>query len=293
MTEELLNYATTVEFWLSLIGGIVTISQLIVWIIRGIRRQKTKHLRKVWGIKDKEDVILVCSELDNPEVEQIVDNEFIYNRKYGDLDAYFEVVYTLLKLFPSLKLRILSCGEAASIRMEYDKTIILIGGPDYNSITEAFLEHTQFEYRSQDWTPSKDNPDEIVLFHKVTQQEYCGSAAGRDFGYFERIQNPHNKKKNVIVIGGCHTIGVTGAIKAFSLVPNEQGEVNANVLTNAKTVAHTISRRSQFAVLVETTKTNLSIHTPAVDASRIFLWNKGKGKSLRDKIAGFLSKIRQ
>src|SRR5688572_29914845 len=113
-----------------------------------IRKSKTRDLRKVWGIRDKEDIILVCSELDDAEKEQIVEGEFIYNRKYGDLDAYFEVVYTLLRLYPNLKLRILSCGEAAQIKLEYDKTIILIGGPDYNTTTEEFLSHSQFEYRS-------------------------------------------------------------------------------------------------------------------------------------------------
>lgn len=236
-----------------------------------IHRSKTRHLRKVWGIKDKEDIILVCSELDRPEVEQIVCGEFIYNRKYGDLDAYFEVVYTLLRLYPNLKLKILSCGEAAKIKLEYDKTMISIGGPDYNSTTEELLSCTQFEYRSSDWEKSIKYPDEIVLFHKGTQKEFCGNISKKDFGYFERIKNPHNPKKYVIMIGGCHTIGVTGAIKAFSLVPNEQGEIKNYVLSNAKKVAKMISKKSQFAVIVHAEKTNQTIHTPEVKDDSVFI----------------------
>jgi hypothetical protein len=239
-----------------------------------IRRSKTRHLRKVWGIKDKEDVILVCSELDNPETEQIVDGEFIYSRKYGDLDAYIEVVYTLLRLYPNLKLKILSCGEAAKIRLEYEKTIVLIGGPDYNSTTEELLQYTQFEYRSKDWVKSIKYPDDIALLHKGTQEEFCGNISKKDFGYFERIKNPHNSKKYVIMIGGCHTIGVTGAIKAFSLVPNEQGEIKNYVLSNAKKVAKKISKKSQFAVVLRAEKANQTIHTPEVKEDSIFVLNK-------------------
>lgn len=236
-----------------------------------IHRSKTRHLRKIWGIKDREDVILVCSELDNPEIEQIVCGEFIYNRKYGDLDAYFEVVYTLLRLYPNLKLRILSCGEVVKIKLEYDKTIILIGGPDYNSITEELLSYSQFEYRSPDWVKSIEHPDEIVLFHKETQKEFCGNISKKDFGYFERIINPHNRKKFVIIVGGCHTIGVTGAIKAFSLVPNEQGEIKNYVLSNSKKVAGKISKKSEFAVTVNAEKANQTIHTPEVTDDSVFV----------------------
>ena len=53
---------------------------------------RTRHLRKVWGIKNGDQVIVVCSELDEPEARQQVEpREFIYSYKYGDLDAYIEV----------------------------------------------------------------------------------------------------------------------------------------------------------------------------------------------------------
>jgi len=63
---------------------------------------RTRHLRKVWGIKNRDYVIVVCSELDDPEEKQNVEpREFIYNLKYGDVDAYFEVIITLLRLVNS------------------------------------------------------------------------------------------------------------------------------------------------------------------------------------------------
>jgi hypothetical protein len=252
---------------------------LILSCIEGIkltkkvaRLRKTRYLRRVWGIKDKETVVLVCSELENPEREQYVDGEFIYNRKYGDLDAYIEVVYTLLRLYPNLKLKILSCGEAAKIKVPYDKTLILIGGPDYNSTTADFLDKSQFKYMSPETDEASVNyPNNIVLYHKVSQKEFCECDERRDYGYFERLANPHNPKTYVILIGGCHTVGVTAAIKAFSLVPNEQGEVNNHVSTNSRKVARMISKKVAFAVLIKAEKSNQTIHTPNVVEEMVFV----------------------
>src|SRR5258706_20341 len=155
--ENIIGSIEKAKFIIYIFAFILTIIEVIQIIRRVIHKRPTRHLRKVWGIKDKEDVILVCSELEDPEEQQIVKDkledeqgEFIYNPKYGDLDAYFEVVYTLLKLYPNLKLRILSCGEAAKIKLEYDKTLILIGGPDYNTTTREFLQYAKIYYRSPD-----------------------------------------------------------------------------------------------------------------------------------------------
>src|ERR1700720_1852205 len=111
---------------------------------------KTRHLRKVWGIKNGDHVIIVCSELDEPEKRQNVEpRQFIYSLKYGDVDAYFEVIVTLLRLYPSIRLRVLSAGEAEKTRIDMAAHLILIGGPDYNPITARVLEKgiTQYSYR--------------------------------------------------------------------------------------------------------------------------------------------------
>jgi hypothetical protein len=127
---------------------------------------------------------------------------------------------TLLRLYPALKLRVMSAGEAEATRLDLSRHLIVIGGPDYNPLAERVLRwgHTQFEYRSPYITTrSVEHPDEIVLYDKHRQTEYCHVTEERDFGYFERIPNPHNPRSRIIMIGGCHTIGVAGAVKAFSM----------------------------------------------------------------------------
>ncbi len=242
---------------------------------------RTRHLQKVWGIKDGDSVIVVCSELEDPEHRQLVEpREFIYNLKYGDVDAYFEVVITLLRLYPAIKLRIMSAGEATATPVDLARHLILIGGPDYNALTEQILSRhvTQFNYRSPDGdTQSKKNPEEIVLYDKFNQKEYCFSTEtpgdgvnDRDFGYFERVANPNNPERNIVLIGGCHTIGVTGAVKAFSMAESEEGKIQGQVLTNAALVVKRIGKAQAFAVVVSVDRVlGQTISTPVVKSADI------------------------
>lgn len=252
---------------LSIIGAIkLTQRQILLW--------HTRNLRKVWGIKNKDTVIVICSELDEPETRQNVEpREFIYNLKYGDVDAYFEVIVTLLRLFPKLKLRILSSGEAENTRFDMAQTLVLIGGPDYNSITGKILgkKITQFNYRSPFVNEKSEKfPDEIVIHHKQSDQEFCEQDEFKDYGYFERINNPHNPKRKIILLGGCHTIGVTAAIKAFSLSGSEHDDIPHVVMDNSKTVAKKLNKTSEFAVLVKAERVGQSINTPIVKDDSVF-----------------------
>jgi hypothetical protein len=249
----------------------------LIWVFLSTKKLKhfwrTRHLRKVWGIKDHDYVIIVCSELENPEERQNVEpREFIYNLKYGDVDAYFEVVVTLLRLYPNLKLSIFSAGEAKVTRINLARHLILIGGPDYNTITGRILKKkiTRFYYRSPYVEEqSTEYPEEIVIYDKINNKEYCELSDEKDFGYFEKIKNPNNPENQIILIGGCHTIGVTGAVKAFSMAESEQGEIPKIVLNNAKIVAKKISKDSEFSVLISAERIGQTINVPLVDDNKI------------------------
>lgn len=266
--EELSTWIKVYALVLSIIGVVKSTPKLIhLW--------NTRNLRKAWGIKDKENVIVICSELDDPEDRQNVEpKEFIYNLKYGDVDAYFEVIVTLLRLYPKLKLRILSSGEAENTRFDMAQTIILIGGPDYNHITSQILSKniTQFIYKSPYCNEqSCSYPNEIVLYHKQHNKEYFDLDDLKDYGYFERINNPHNPKKKIILIGGCHTLGVTAAVKAFSLSNSEHGEIPNVVLDNSRKVAKKIKKAAEFVVILQAERIGQSINTPIIKDDSIFI----------------------
>lgn len=264
----MLNFAS-IEFW-------TNVFLLIVAALTGIWSNwkklrhlwRTRFLRKVWGIKDGDSVIVVCSELENPETRQRVEpREFIYNLKYGDVDAYFEIVITLLRLYPAIKLRVMSAGEIEATRLDLARHLIVVGGPDYNTLTNRVLSRnvTQFEYRSPDMaTRSTLHCDEIVIYDKLYDREYCYESDDQDFGYFERIVNPHNPDSRIVLIGGCHTIGVTGAVKAFSMAESEDGGIPQGVLRNAKIVAKRVGKAKCFSVLVVAERVGQTISIPVV-----------------------------
>jgi hypothetical protein len=213
-------------------------------------------------------VIVVCSELDDPETrQQVEDREFIYNLKYGDIDAYFETVTTLLRLYPSIRLRVMSAGEAETTRLDLARHLVVIGGPDYNALATRVLSWgtTRFDYKSPHVSVQSERyPEEIVIYDRDADVEYCHSGGVRDFGYFERIVNPLNPDSRVVLIGGCHTIGVTGAVKAFSMADSEDGRIPANVLRNASLVSKHIRHRKTFSVVVEAERIGQTITTPLV-----------------------------
>lgn len=253
---------------LSLIGAIAATRKVS-------RLWRTRHLRKVWGFKDGDPVVVVCSELDEADSRQNVEpREFIYNLKYGDLDALFEVVTTLLRLYSRLRLRVLSSGEAEKIRLDTSGHVVLIGGPDYNALTRNVLagsEAPRIEYRSpHDGIRSELNPDEITLVDRKSAREYFEASEMKDYGYFERIENPFCHGRFLLLVGGCHTIGVTGAAKAFSLADSEQGEIPATVLNNASTVARSLSESKEFTVLLRVSRIGQTVSTPVVDDSTVW-----------------------
>jgi hypothetical protein len=257
-----------IEFWVSAYAVLLSVVEAVRATGKLRHLWKTRHLRKVWGIKDGEYVIVVCSELNEPAARQHVEpREFIYSLKYGDVDAYFEVLVTLLRLYPSIKMRVISAGEVEATRVDLSRHLIVIGGPDYNALAERVLswQQTQFEYRSPYVSKcSSQHPEEIALYHKGKQLEYCHLTDENDFGYFERLPNPHNPKSQIIMIGGCHTIGVTGAIKAFSMAESEDGKMPTSVLNNAALVAERIGKSRKFSVLTEVERIGQTVSVPLI-----------------------------
>lgn len=279
----------TMAFLINVYAVVLSLAAAVVGTRKLRHLWRTRHLRRVWGIKNGERVILVCSELEEPGTRQWVEpREFIYSLKYGDVDAYFEVVVTLLRLYPSIKLKIISAGEVDQTRVDLARHIILIGGPDYNTLTERVLSwnQTQFEYRSPDVAiRSVNHPQEIVLYDKTHDREYCHTSDIWDFGYFERIRNPHNPKSRIILIGGCHTIGVTGAVKGFSMAESEDGEIPSSVLDNAALVSKIVGKSEHFSVLMEIERIGQTISVPLLRAEHVTVQSEDE-RRIQPVVAG-------
>lgn len=259
---------------LSVIGGIFAVHKLK-------RHWRYRYIKKILGIKDKQTVLFVCSELDNPEERQLVEppREFIYLMKYGDVDAWVETLFSILRIYPNIELRLASAGEISLTRADLCHHIIVIGGPDYNSLVARIfkmdiprrMDIPRIRYHSPDGDVSKTSPNEITLVDSITGKEYCCDNLDEDFGYFERIANPFDDSKNIILIGGCHTVGVTGASKMFSAFSEGRPEVMMLVRTNARKVAKLVGRSRAFSLVCRVDKIGSTISTPTIERARLFL----------------------
>jgi hypothetical protein len=262
---------------LSIAGGSVGISKLI-------RYKRYRDLQRFWRMNDGDTVLLVCSELDNPIGRQMVeDREFIYSMKYGDVDARIEILFSLIRIYPNINLRILSSGEAQNAKVDLTCHVILIGGPDYNKLTERILTfgRTRFGYRSPYCgVLPKTCPTEIVLHDSVTDKEYCFSNLDDDYRYVEQIRNPFDETKWVTIFGGCHTVGVSGASKLLSAFSEGRTEILPVVKNTARRLRSSVRRDQEYSLLCHVNKIGSTVNTPTAADVTLFRGRDPKGIQL-------------
>lgn len=221
------------------------------------------YFKSLWGFREADQVYIVCPELEEPEKRQYPEpQEFLYLGKYGDIDSLIAVYSSLNKIYPQLSIKFCTSEEFENIPgNSYASNLILIGGPDYNKVTEHFMKHTPFEF-SQD-----ENGETILVYKQVghifkpkfkLQQEIEEIV---DYGFFLKIPNPYNPDKKLIMINGVHTYGVYGSAKCFSLY--DEHEINI-VKNNYKTVIESLGDDPNFAVVVRVECMNKKIGIPQI-----------------------------
>lgn len=252
---DTLNTITTyIAVIFSLIGVIYSVRE-------GVRFWNLRNIRKVLGIHIRDNVLIVCSELPDPIERQMVEpREYIYLMKYGDLDAWVEYLLSMAKMFPKSNIHISSSGEALQNTMDLEGHICLIGGPDYNKMTEDFINKglTRLDYIEVD--------GEIAIRDKSTKKIYYHTTLDKDYGYIEKIANPYNPKKYVILFGGCHTVGVTSAVKFISAYSNGKSQVSDIALANAKKLVQDPNIDiNNFVIMINATKVASTISYPTTN----------------------------
>ena len=251
----------------AVISMILGIKELVEKIKRKKFERKYKYLIKLFaGIKNKDKITIICSELEEADRLKYdpskFPREFYYHHRFGDIDAYIETLATISTLFPKSELKLMSSEDAQSERSSGFKKnhLILVGGGDFNKTASQFLnsKNTQIGYREplpEECGVSEDK-EEIILYNKkkpsekywIDTQEWKDTKEQQgewvDYGYFEKIVNPENPKKVAILIGGCHSLGVTSAIKAFSLY--NQDETREQMEENSKYVVEELQRQQRL-----------------------------------------------
>lgn len=216
-------------------------------------------IKSLWGFKDGDRVVIICPELDHdPKLE-----EFLYFRKYGDIDAFVWTIVSLSKTFTNLEIEYYTSEEFknTSERQMIDHTVV-IGGPDFNSIAASLMNDIPYSY-----TTTED--DEVALRDNVSGENYQSefSTDGHnelitDHGFFAKIPNPNNPNREVIMISGLHTHGVYGTALAFLSHHFSGGGQTA---TNCQRIIERFGEDPHFAITVEVNVIDKQTRTPKID----------------------------
>jgi hypothetical protein len=230
------------------------------------------YFKQIWNFGVTDKIIIICPTLPDGERNQRPeDKEFLYLAKYGDIDSFLLIYTSLTKLFPYATIQHFTAEEFMS---SYDnllsENLVLIGGPDYNSVTEYFVDHKpicQFSYLEL------ESNGEVVIKCTKTGKEYRSSFDGGgqvncidDYGFFAKAVNPLNKHKLLFMIGGLHTYGVLGATKTFSFANGSETKISK---LNSETVFNIVGNQQSFSAIIKTSCVNEKVATPSVSPEDI------------------------
>jgi hypothetical protein len=257
---------TTAVGALKVFVGLGAVANTLLQIVRSLPRYfQYRLIRKFFRFRDGQRVLVVCSELENALARQWVEpHEFSYMLKYGDLDALFEIASLIREVYPKCRLKILSSHEAEFGNIDLGCDIIVIGGPDYNYVCRQLLT----EAKSLIGYAELECPDDqspIAL--KAQSQSWRGEDQTQDYGYIEVLENPFARKSKVFFFGGCHTIGVTGAVKALQLRREDEPGLTAQAADNISRMLRFARFRTHFAAVFRVALMGATIPPPSLQSA--------------------------
>ncbi len=206
----------------------------------------TDHvLRRFWSIGPGSRVDVVCSEIppeEAPEYAQPGDRNYLRYAKFADLDTLIYVRTRLAQLAPTAAVRDFAPAE------HHDDTdaatMIVIGGPPWNAKYREFL--PQLPYYFEPHPLGEDDPLIVPQLGNLRLGPVWTPRAElvHDVAVFTRLRLASGT--TAVLLGGCLTLGVLGAAKAFlggqvgasnaAWVSDHIGDGDAVVVTEARRV---------------------------------------------------------
>jgi transcriptional regulator with XRE-family HTH domain len=177
-----------------------------------------------WRFPPDQDITIVCSALSseylasvpyaNPNAPDYVD---LY--KYADLDALIELFGHLRAANPFSNVGIRTPAEVRDD--EYTSHLVLLGGVDFNEITEELLRRLDVPVRqlareSDDVPGGFQASADQQLFTPVLRKVGGHEILVEDVAHFFRAPSPFNDKRTVTICNGNYARGTLGAVRALT-----------------------------------------------------------------------------
>jgi hypothetical protein len=132
----------------------------------------------------------------------------------GDVNAKMQALHVLATLGFAEEIEV--CDSSIFQASGYQRNIVAIGGPCFNSVTRNLLAKLPVEFEIND-----DGNDTPIVIRTGGPQirlnaEYQSKKVLADIGLFVRMKNPNNPDRQVIIACGIESPGVEGIVQAFT-----------------------------------------------------------------------------
>lgn len=189
------------------------------------RRLPKGIMQSVWFGPMARDLQVICPpSFDQLPSMNLTAANYTFLDNFGDKDAMHEISLFLARFYGARVLPFTSDNFPAKNLLR--NNLVVIGGPGINgSEGNALTQQISARYKSRvrysddGESLTVEQPGGSIPLILKPRQNATGAIIA-DPGYFARIPNPFNRDSVVILIHGCHTLGVTGAAQAFSDNPS-------------------------------------------------------------------------
>jgi len=176
----------------------------------------------LWHFAVNQDILIVCARLPEKYAGRLgsftdPDNaDYVALYTYADPDALIELFGHLRMTNPNSHVNFTTSDNLAND--DYTKHLVLLGGVDWNTLTQDVLRHVSPPVRQM----TRVDTDEAGGFElvddpsQVFQPTFRDGALTEDVAHFYRRANPFNRKRTVTFCNGMFGRGTYGAVRALT-----------------------------------------------------------------------------
>lgn len=201
------NYLSEIISGLASIAGVYTLSLTNHYTI------SKKYRKRILNLSSSDFSDIICYTA-NSEAYDVEECSFLgYPFEYmgvGELNFAIKRIYKIDGTIPCV---VSKKNVNEYLPEDFNKNIILIGGPIHNSVTKKLVfedaKGIPFNYDGHNliYTHSNNN---IQKFSATKFENNQHSFVNNDYALILNIKNPKDRTKRLLMISGCHSIGVYG-----------------------------------------------------------------------------------
>ncbi|MDP4504698.1 helix-turn-helix domain-containing protein [Nonomuraea turcica] len=182
--------------------------------------------RGPWHFPRGEPITIICSQIPEEDRARIPksdpDNaDYVALYRYSDLDSLFELWGHVRSVNPHSRGVVRTMADLQSD--DLTTHVVLLGGVDYNAVTEYTLTRIELPVRQiPDWAGEKgpyfevERDGDTERYYPVTVGSGDSLRLQEDVAFFYRGVNPFNVERTLTICNGIYARGVYGAVRALT-----------------------------------------------------------------------------